>query len=68
MNATFTAPDIECEGCASAIKNALGRMSGVSAVEVDVDAQRVSVRYEEPATMESVVHALDRAGFPPKPV
>ena len=68
MNATFTAPDIECGGCASAIKNALGRVNGVSDVEVDVDAKQVSVRYEEPATAESVAQALDRAGFPPKQV
>ena len=61
----FTAPDIECEGCANAIKKAVGKVSGVTAVEVDVPAKQVTVRHTDPAIRETITQALDRAGFPP---
>ena len=31
-NTTVTAPDIVCGGCAGAIKNALGKINGVSQI------------------------------------
>lgn len=64
MEDTFTAPDIECDGCANAIKKALGKLPGVSAVEVDVPTKRVTVHHDPGATRDTLVAALDRAGFP----
>ena len=61
---TVTAPDIVCGGCAVAIKNALGKVEGVSNVEVDVDAKRVSVEHGGDISLEEIVDVLDRAGFP----
>lgn len=61
---TVTAPDIVCGGCAGAIKNALGKVEGVSNVEVDVDAKRVSVEHGGDMSREEIVDVLDRAGFP----
>lgn len=61
---TVTAPDIVCGGCAGAIKNALGKVEGVSGVEVDVDAKRVSVEHRSDMRREEIVDVLDRAGFP----
>ena len=60
----YNAPDIECEGCANAIKTAVGKLEGVQAVHVDVDHKDVSVTFDAPATEESVVGAMSRAGFP----
>ena len=40
---TLTAPDIVCGGCANAIKNAFGRVAGVSEVEVDVATKQQPV-------------------------
>ena len=61
---TVTAPDIVCGGCAGAIKNALGKVEGVSSVVVDVDAKRVSVEHGGDISREQVIDVLDRAGFP----
>lgn len=62
MTTTFSAPDIDCQGCANAIKNALGRVQGIATVSVDVEKKTVQVNHEAP--METVLAALDKAGFP----
>ena len=59
-----TAPDIVCGGCANAIKNAFGRLEGVSNVEVDLATKQVSVEHGSAITREDVVKVLDDAGFP----
>ena len=59
----FTAPEIECQGCASAIKKSVGAVAGVSEVTVDVDAKRVSVNHAEDASQESIKVAVEKAGF-----
>jgi copper chaperone len=58
------APDIVCGGCAGAIKNALGKVGGVSQVEVDVDTKTVSVEHDAEVSREKIVEVLDDAGFP----
>ena len=59
-----TAPDIVCGGCAAAIKNALGRIDGVTAVDVNVDTKEVSVEHDNALTRERIEDILDNAGFP----
>jgi copper chaperone len=66
MTSTFSAPDIECDGCANSIKNALSKTPGVSAVSVDVNAKTVTVTHDAPAA--TVTATLDRIGFPATPV
>ena len=61
---TVAAPDIVCGGCANAIKNAFGRVDGVSGVEVDVATKQVSVDHTSAVTREDIVKVLDDAGFP----
>jgi len=61
---SFSAPDIECDGCANAIKNAVGKLSGVSAVNVDVQNKRVQIQHDDSIPADSLSDALDRAGFP----
>lgn len=58
------APDITCGGCANSIKNAFGRVQGVSDVEVDVTTKEVCVTHDEQVDREKVLETLDRAGFP----
>lgn len=60
----YSAPDIECDGCANAIKNAVGKVEGVQTVHVDVDHKEVSVTFGAPASDAQVISALDKAGFP----
>jgi copper chaperone len=61
---TYSAPDIECQGCANAIKKALGSVEGVSQIDVNVDAKTVQVTYAPQVAEETLVATLDRAGFP----
>ena len=60
----LNAPDIVCGGCANAIKNAVGKLEGVSQVEVDVEKKRVTIKHDQKASRELLVDALDCAGFP----
>ena len=64
MQTIFKAPDIECEGCANSIKRALGNVQGIDDISVDIDAKTVQVTHETPATAQTIIDALDRAGFP----
>ena len=61
---TLTAPDIVCGGCANAIKNAFGRVQGVSEVEVDVATKQVTVGHEAELTRDQLAKVLEDAGFP----
>jgi len=60
---TVTAPDIVCGGCANAIKNAFGKVDGVSNVEVDVETKQVTIDHESAVSREDIVKVLDDAGF-----
>lgn len=60
---TVTAPEIVCGGCASSIKKALGSVSGVADVEVDVATKKVTVKHGESVSRANIVDALDRAGY-----
>ena len=68
MTTTVTAPDIVCDGCANAIRNALSRVEGVSSVQVDVAAKKVSVTHGDHLARADVEKALDNAGFPVEPL
>jgi len=62
---TVKAPDIECQGCANAIKKALGPVPGVNEVTVDIAAKTVTVKHEESTSPRTaILSALDKAGFP----
>lgn len=63
VTTTLTAPEIVCGGCAGSIKNTLGNIAGVSEVEVDVAAKKVTVRHGENVSRETITDALDRAGY-----
>lgn len=59
----LSVPGIVCDGCASAIKNALGKVSGINSVEVDVEKKLVTVEHNEETGREKLAEALDDAGF-----
>lgn len=63
-NTTVTAPDIVCGGCASAIKNALGKVEGIAQVDVDIEKKTVIVAHGDTVNREKIVEVLDEAGFP----
>lgn len=61
---TVHAPDISCEGCASAIQRALGRLAGVQSVQVDVPSKEVRIQYDGAAVgPAAILDRLSRAGY-----
>lgn len=66
MTTTFTAPDIECAGCAASIQKALGRAPGVQSLAVDIDAKTVQIAFDEAQTSrDALAETLTEMGFPP---
>lgn len=59
----LNSPDIHCESCAERVTKAAGNVPGVTNVRVEIEAQRVTVEYNDPATEDAVRSALEDAGF-----
>ena len=60
----LTVPTIVCGGCASGIKKALDKVSGINKVEVDVNSKIVTVEHDAQVSREKLADVLDDAGFP----
>ncbi|MEP6903912.1 MAG: heavy metal-associated domain-containing protein [Actinomycetota bacterium] len=59
----FSVPGIVCGGCAGGIKKALGKVSGINKVEVDVATKIVTVEHNREVSREKLADVLDDAGF-----
>ncbi|HEY3297301.1 MAG TPA: heavy-metal-associated domain-containing protein [Armatimonadota bacterium] len=60
----YKAPEISCEGCANAIKRALGSSAGIRSVEVVVETKMVTVDYDESKIKpEHIRNLLADAGY-----
>ena len=59
----LSVPGIVCGGCASGIKKALGKVSGIEKVEVDVATKIVTVEHSAEVSREKLADVLDDAGF-----
>lgn len=59
---TYTVPDIHCGHCAASIKEAVSRLSGVEAVDVDLDAKVVTIS-GEPLSDAALRAAIEAAGY-----
>jgi copper chaperone len=60
--ATYTVPGISCNHCKHAIEGEVAQVTGVSSVEVNVEAKTVTV-VAEPLDEQAIVHAIDEAGY-----
>jgi len=58
----FTVPGMTCGHCVAAVKQEVGKVAGVSSVEVDLDSKAVVVT-GDPVDREAVWAAVDEAGF-----
>jgi copper chaperone len=63
-NLTLTVPDIHCDHCASSIEGAVGALSGIDTVKVDIGGRRVDVAYDEVAVeLDAIVTAIEGQGY-----
>lgn len=63
MEYRIDAENIKCGGCASTIREALGRISGVHEVTVEIATGRVTVQADE-GLREAITAALRESGYP----
>lgn len=60
---TYTVTGMTCEHCVRAVREELGKVEGVTAVEVDLDSGRVTVESSTPLDAADVAAAVDEAGY-----
>jgi len=62
---TLSVPDISCEHCERAIKEALEPIAGVQLVDVDIPAKKVRVDYDEArVTIARIKAAVEEEEYP----
>ena len=57
-------PNITCGHCVMAIKNELSQMDGVKAVSGDPENKNITVKWDLPATLDSIKTALKEINYP----
>jgi copper chaperone CopZ len=60
---TLSVPEIHGDHCKTAIEGAVAALDGVSRAEVDVPSATVAVAYDPPATLASIVSAIEGQGY-----
>ncbi|MGH8872987.1 MAG: heavy-metal-associated domain-containing protein [Acidimicrobiia bacterium] len=61
---SLTVPDIHCDHCASSIEGAVGAITGVDAVKVDIARRTVDVAYNEASVdLDAIVTAIEGQGY-----
>lgn len=58
---------MHCEGCVSRVKSALSEVSGVGEVAVLLDRNEARVTADESASVDSLVRAVEDAGYSASP-
>ena len=63
MTKEFTVKDISCGHCVQAITQEVTSVPGVQNVRVDLGTKRVSVDANEQVTTDTIVNAINEAGY-----
>ena len=61
---TLSVPGIHCDHCKMSIEKAVGDLSGVDAVAVDIEAGTVELSFDEQALgLDQIIHAIEEVGY-----
>jgi copper chaperone len=61
---TLSVPDISCGHCKSSIEGAVGELTGISKVDVAIEARTVDLNYDDSAvSLESIIQAIEGQGY-----
>ena len=60
---TLSVPEIHCHHCKMSIEGAVSLLEGVGRVLVDVASATVDLGFEDPATLEQIVAAIEAQGY-----
>ncbi len=59
----YTVRGMTCEHCVRSVTEEVGKIPGVTGVQVDLATGRVSVESDQPVPTEAVAEAVDEAGY-----
>ena len=62
---TYNIPAVHCGHCKMTIERAVGELSGVAFVSVDVDTKQAVIKFGSPATKAKIEVLLAEIGYPP---
>jgi copper chaperone CopZ len=65
MQTTYTIPNISCNHCTHIITMELSEIEGVQIVDAELQTQKVTVTYQEPATDQVLRETLIEINYPP---
>jgi copper ion binding protein len=54
---------MSCQHCVNAITKEVSGLSGVQNVKIDLGSKRVSVQANDNVSTETIVHAINEAGY-----
>lgn len=60
---TYTVTGMTCGHCVQAVQSEIGKIDGVTGVDVDLASGRVTVDSAAPVPAEAVAAAVDEAGY-----
>ncbi len=63
----FTVEGMTCGHCEASVKEEVSEVAGVTAVDVDRAADRVTVTTEGDADVDAIIAAIDEAGYSARP-
>jgi len=63
---TYNIPAVHCGHCKMMIERAVGELSGVAFVSVDVDTKQSVIKLDSPATKAKIEALLAEIGYPPE--
>ncbi len=62
-SSTYTVTGMTCGHCVASVQQEIGRIDGVTGVEVDLASGRVQVESAGPVDQAAVAAAVDEAGY-----
>ena len=63
---TYSIPAVHCGHCKMRIERAVGELSGVAFVSVDVDTKQAVIKFNSPTTKAKIEVLLAEIGYPPE--
>ncbi|MCV7280440.1 heavy-metal-associated domain-containing protein [Mycolicibacterium flavescens] len=60
---TVTVTGMTCDHCAASVREEIGEISGVTAVDVDVASGKVTIDSEAPVQTDAIATAVEEAGY-----
>lgn len=60
---TLSIPEIHCGHCKTSIEGAVTALDGIEKAEVDIADAILTVSFDEPATFDGVIAAIEGQGY-----